>query len=224
MTKTGRTAAVEPFQFFTVAHVTRIGDQKANTVRELVMGVERCSDESIYHHMVEALGSEEDLAGRASNDFAKWAHGPANCEGLAELLGALDERYYASIEEMRNDLQTTVRDYIAAYPECADELASSPFCFCEGLELNVPLNLTASTLKELGTSIESMSNESFYLHFVASEARLGQQSNDFSIWLSENLGLNELARKIDEIDLTESTLEEAKQKVLQLISADPVNF
>jgi len=224
MNKTGRAAAVEPFQFFTVAHVTRIGDQKANTVRELVMGVERCSDESIYHHMVEALGSEEDLAGRASNDFAKWAHGPANCEGLAELLGALDERSYASIEEMRNDLQTTVRDYIAAYPECADELASSPFCFCEGLELNVPLNLTASTLKELGTSIESMSNESFYLHFVASEARLGQQSNDFSIWLSENLGLNELARKIDEIDLTESTLEEAKQKVLQLISADPVNF
>jgi hypothetical protein len=224
MNKTGRTAAVEPFQFFTVAHVTRIGDQKANTVRELVMGVERCSDESIYHHMVEALGSEEDLAGRASNDFAKWAHGPANCEGLAELLGALDERSYASIEEMRNDLQTTVRNYIAAYPECADELASSPFCFCEGLELNVPLNLTASTLKELGTSIESMTNESFYLHFVASEARLGQQSNDFSIWLSENLGLNELARKIDEIDLTESTLEEAKQKVLQLISADPVNF
>jgi len=224
MNKTGRAAAVEPFQFFTVAHVTRIGDQKANTVRELVMGVERCSDESIYHHMVEALGSEEDLAGRASNDFAKWAHGPANCEGLAELLGALDERSYASIEEMRNDLQTTVRDYIAAYPECTDELASSPFCFCEGLELNVPLNLTASTLKELGTSIESMSNESFYLHFVASEARLGQQSNDFSIWLSENLGLNELARKIDEIDLTESTLEEAKQKVLQLISADPVNF
>jgi len=223
MTKTVRTAAVEPFQFFTVAHVTRIGDQKANTVRELVMGVARCSDESIYHHMVEALGSEEDLAGRASNDFAKWAHGPANCGGLAELLGALDERYYASIEEMRNDLQTTVRDYIAAYPECADELASSPFCFCEGLELNVPLNLTASTLKELGTSIESMSNESFYLHFVASEARLDQQSNDFSIWLSENLGLDELARKIDEIDLTESTLEEAKQKVLHLISADPEN-
>lgn len=67
MTKTVRTAAVEPFQFFTVAHVTRIGDQKANTVRELVMGVARCSDESIYHHMVEALGSEEDLAGRAMN-------------------------------------------------------------------------------------------------------------------------------------------------------------
>jgi hypothetical protein len=119
--------------------------------------------------------------------------------------------------------QTTVRAYIAAYPECADEPASSPFCFCEGLELNVPLNLTASTLKELGTSIESMSNESFYLHFVASQAA-GPAKQRFSICrLLENLGLNELARKIDEIDLTESTLEEAKQKVLHLISADPEN-
>src|ERR1700747_351693 len=98
-TKMVRTTALEPFQFFTVAHVTRIGDQKAETVRELVAGIERCSDDSIYHHMVEALGSEEELAGRASNDFAKWAHGPANCGGLAELLGALGARYYQAIEE-----------------------------------------------------------------------------------------------------------------------------
>jgi hypothetical protein len=47
------------------------------------MGVERCSDESLYRHMVEALGGEEDLAGRASNDFAKRAHEPANCGGIA---------------------------------------------------------------------------------------------------------------------------------------------
>jgi len=222
-TKMVRTTAVEPFQFFTVAHVTRIGDQKADTARELVTGIERCSDESIYHHMVEALGSEEELvAGRASNDFAKWAYGPANCGGLAALLASLDERYYTSIEEMRNDLRTTVSDYIAAYPECADEVASSPFCFCEGLELNVPLNQTASTLKELRRNIEEMSNESFYLHFVATEARLDeQQSNDFSIWLSENLGLDELALKINEIDLTENTLQEAKEKVLQIIDAEP---
>ena len=87
------------FNSFTVAYVTRIGDHKAETVRNLVAGIERCSDESIYHHMVEALESEEDLAGRASNDFVKWAYGPVNCGGLAELLASLDERYCTSIEE-----------------------------------------------------------------------------------------------------------------------------
>jgi hypothetical protein len=222
MTKTTRNA-VEPFQFFTVAHVTRIGNQKAHTARELLASLDRCSDESIYHHMVEALGAG-DPAGGDSNDFAKWVHGPANCGGLAELLSALDERYYTSIEEMRNDLRTTVGDYIAAYPECADEPASSAFCFCEGLELNVPLNVTACTLQELRAGVANISNESFYLHFVASQARLEQQSNDFSVWLSENLGLHELAQKLNEIDLAQNTLEEAKEKVLRLIIAEPQHW
>ena len=114
-----------------------------------------------------------------------------------------------------------MRDYIAAYPECADELASSPFCFCEGLELNVPLNLTASTLK---VGHEHREHEQrIVLSALCGTGGQASKSNDFSIWLSENLGLDELARKIDEIDLTESTLEEAKQKVLQLISAEPDN-
>jgi hypothetical protein len=122
---------------------------------------------------------------------------------------------------MRNDLRTTLNEYMAAYPECADEVASSSFCFCEGLELNVPLNLTASTLQEFRNSFENLSNESFYVHFIASEARTEQHSNDFSIWLAENLGLDELARKINEIDPTENTLEEAKEKVLRLINSEP---
>ena len=46
------------------------------------------------------------------------------------------------------------------------------------------------------------------------------ESNDFSIWLSESLGLDELARKINEIDLTECTLESARETVLKLIDAE----
>lgn len=219
MTKSIRSAA-EPFQFFTVAHVTRTGRLQASTPRQLLEGLERCSDESIYHHMVHALGSEEFQAGSTSNDFAKWVNASANCGGLSEQLAALDERYYTSIEEMRNDLSTALRDYIAAYPECADELASAPFCFSEGVELSVPLDLPARTLQDFRTSIQTMTSESFYLHFIASASRLEMQSNDFSIWLTESLGMVELAKKINEIDLAESTLENARERILQLIDAE----
>jgi hypothetical protein len=55
----------------------------------------------------------------------------------------LDKRYYSSIEEMRNDLRTVVSEYIAAYPECADQVTRIPFYFCDGQELGlVPLELT----------------------------------------------------------------------------------
>ena len=49
-------------------------------------------------------------------------------------------------------------------------------------------------------------------------------SRDFSIWLWENLGLHELARKINEIDLTKHTLESARESILQLIDAEPVRL
>ncbi len=39
----GTRAAEEPFQFFTVEGVVRAGDRKANTVRELLHGLETCS-------------------------------------------------------------------------------------------------------------------------------------------------------------------------------------
>lgn len=219
MTNTLRTAA-EPFQFFTVAHVMRAGNQTANTVRELLHGLQNCSDQSIYHHMVQSFGSEEFLINSTANDFAKWVQAAANCGGLSELLAALDERYYTSIEEMRNDLCTAVHGYLSAYPDCADQVASAPFRFCEGLELTVPVNLAARTLQELRNSIKDMAIESFYLHFVASASRLELQSNDFSIWLTDCLGLGELAKKLDEIDLTEGTLEAAKEKVLQLLDEE----
>jgi Family of unknown function (DUF5752) len=221
----GTRAAAEPFQFFTVDGIARTEDRKANTVRELLHGLETCSDDSIYHHMIQVPSSEEFVNGNASNDFAKWVRAMPECGGLSEQLAALDERYYSSIEEMRNDLRRVVGEYLSAYPECADQVARIPFYFCEGLELGmVPLELTARTLEEFRRSVRTMSIESLYLHFVASASRAEMQNNDFSIWLSESLGLHELARKINEIDLTAHTLESARESILQLIDAELVRL
>jgi hypothetical protein len=221
----GTRAAAEPFQFFTVDGIARTEDRKANTVRELLHGLETCSDDSIYHHMIQVRSSEEFVNGNASNDFAKWVRAMPECGGLSEQLAALDERYYSSIEEMRNDLRGVVGEYLSAYPECADQVARIPFYFCEGLELGmVPLELTARTLEEFRRSVRTMSIESLYLHFVASASRAEMQNNDFSIWLSESLGLHELARKINEIDLTAHTLESARESILQLIDAELVRL
>jgi Family of unknown function (DUF5752) len=68
----GTRAAAEPFQFFTVEGVARAEDRKANTVRELLHGLETCSDDSVYYHMIDLSGSEDFVNGNASNGFAKW--------------------------------------------------------------------------------------------------------------------------------------------------------
>ena len=57
------------------------------------------------------------------------------------------------------------------------------FYFCEGMEVVVPLELTARTLEEFRNCVREMSGESFYPHFVALRTRHEMQSNDFSVWL-----------------------------------------
>jgi hypothetical protein len=220
MTKSERTAR-EPFYFFTVAHVTRAGNQTAITVRELLYELQQCSDESIFYHMAEPSGKGEERGDdRTTNDFANWVQSATNCSELCERLTSLDECSYASIQEIRNGLCAAVQDYITARPECADLEATQPFRFCEGLELSVPLKMEARTLPEFRAGIQNISSESFYWHFVASTTRTESQSNDFSVWLAEYLGLDDVARKINDIDLTDCTLDTAREKVLRLLDEE----
>ena len=59
-------AASTPFEFYTVAYLTRIGNQSAGTIRELLQGLEQCSDASIFHHTFQTLGSHHFLTGMIS--------------------------------------------------------------------------------------------------------------------------------------------------------------
>jgi len=216
----GARTAIEPFHFFTIARVTDEVRQEAHTVRELLSGLARCSDKSVCFHMRRPMGGGGMKPGTAPNDFAKWVNGFENCAGLGEQLTALDERYYTSVAEMRNDVIAAITEYISAYPECAESATPTIFYFHDEIEQSVPLDVMARSLEEFRAQIESMSVESFYLHFVASPRRFDIQSNDFSVWLTESLGLKELAAKINEIDLRENTLESARERILRLIDGE----
>ncbi|HXJ12252.1 MAG TPA: DUF5752 family protein, partial [Candidatus Limnocylindrales bacterium] len=65
--------AETPFEFFTVAYLTRIGNQSAGNLVELLAGLEQCSDASIFHHVYQTLSSHHFLTEGFSNDFAQWA-------------------------------------------------------------------------------------------------------------------------------------------------------
>ena len=210
--------AVAPFHFFTVAHVTRMSGLAANSLAELAEALEVCSDESIYHHTIRALGSPNIQDGQ--NDFAVWAGSSLNRRDLAEQLAGLDSRDYSSITEMRNDLCLVVGDYLTAHPEAADLAGPSAFCFWEGTELAVPLESSARTLEEFRDCVAGSSGESLYLHLIAARSRHQQKSNDFSAWLSGSLGLEALARRIEGIDVLGCTIEGARETILKLVDEE----
>jgi hypothetical protein len=84
----------------------------------------------------------------------------------------------------------------------------------------VPLGLQARTLDEFRQGIERLSHDGFYFHFISSRLRLQLQTNDFSHWLADGLGLATLAESVNHIDIYTNTLEGTRARILRLIDRE----
>lgn len=212
--------AGQPFRFVTAAYLTQICPQKAMRLGDLPDALAGCSDASVFYHTFQSLGRYHFLTEGFSNDFAQWALAACNCADLAEFLAALDIRAYLSLADLRGDLQRTVDAYCKGQPERAKQEAFEPFYFCEGIEVTAPLGLEASTLQEFREGLERLSHASFHYHFIASRLRLQLRTNDFSLWLSGELGQEALARRISRIDVYTNTVEGARDKMVALLDQE----
>ena len=65
-------AAPQPFQFVTAAYLTRIENQRAMTIHELLACLDQASDAAIFYHTFQTLGQHHFLTEGFSNDFAQW--------------------------------------------------------------------------------------------------------------------------------------------------------
>jgi len=209
--------AETPFQFSTASYLTKVRVEKAINLAELLQGIDTCSDASIFYHTFQSLDRHHFLTEGFSNDFAQWALAACNQPGLAETLAGLDIRDYVSIADLRRDLRRIVDEYCKAHSQEAGHAAFETFHFCEAIEIRVSLGIGASTLGEFRQGIAHLSHASLYFHFISSRLRLHLLNNDFSLWLANSLGLNELARKLDQIDIYTNTLEGVRERMLALI-------
>ena len=206
------TASATPFEFFTVSYLTRIGNQSAGTLAELLTGLEQCSDASIFHHTFQTLGSHHFLTEGFSNDFAQWVLAAANRGDLAEQLAALDVRDYLSIAELRADLCRLVGDYCDAHPDARRQSALERFYFCESVEVIGPSWPHRHHPRRISLRHRTSQPRPFYFHFISSRLRLQLQTNDFSYWLAGGLGLETLAEHINRIDIYTNTIDSARAK------------
>jgi len=212
--------AQRPFQFFTVSYLTCIGNLYASTLRELCTGLERCSEESIFYHTYQSLGRHHFLTEGFSNDFAEWALNSARLGKLAESIAALDIRDYLQLQDLRRDLLWIVDDFCASSSADADRSAPEPFYFCESVQVTLPLACQAQTLAEFRPCLERLSHGSLQFHFLVSRLRLQLRTNDFSLWLAEQLGLEALAHRINQIDVYTNTIDSARARMLSMIDRE----
>jgi hypothetical protein len=214
--------ANKAFQFVTASYLVRIGNQESSSLLDLQHGIKGCSDASIFYHTFQSLGRHHFLTEGFSNDFAEWVFSACNRPAVAEQLASLDIRDYVSLADLRGDLRRIVGDYCQASPREAAQAAFEPFFFCETVEEEVPLGFEAGTLEEFRDGLKGLGHASMQFHFITSRLRLHLRSNDFSQWLAKELGLNELGRQVDQIDVYTNTLDGVRTRMINLIDRELV--
>jgi hypothetical protein len=212
--------ATEPFEFATASYLVLIENQSAKNLLELEQGLGDCSDASIFYHTFQSLGRHHFLTEGFSNDFAQWVLASCNRPALAERMASLDIRDYVSLAELRSDLRRVVAEYCQSNPGAGSQSAFETLYFCESAEERVPLGHVAWTLEEFRDGLRNLAHGSLQFHFISSRLRLQLRTNDFSQWLSRELGLTNLARKVDQIDIYTTTLDSARDAIVRLVERE----
>lgn len=210
--------ARSPFLFNTAAHLLRIGSQQAKTLGELLEGLRNCPDDSIFQHTFRTLQEHHFLREGFSNDFAQWAFSACNEVGLAERLASLDVREFTSIPVLRERIVSIVSDYLKTNPRARERAAMDPFYFSASDTVVIPTNVVARNLHEFVEGIERVSLHSVHYHFIDARLRLKLNSNDFSVWLENEMDLGSLADRLNRIDIYTCTLQDVRWQIVRNIS------
>ena len=211
--------ARSPYYFNSAAHVIRIGRDRATTLGEFGEILKRCADEAIFQHTFQTLEEHHYVQEGFTNDFAQWSFSACNEVGLAERLASVDVREFTSIKALREKINATVDDYLKKNPQARDRVAFEPFYFCASDTVVVPTPFVARNLGEFADGLQRVSLHSIHFHFIEARVRLKLNSNDFSLWLEEEMDLGSLADRLNRIDIYTSTLQDVRRKILKIVES-----
>lgn len=211
------TEARAPFHFNSSVYLLRIGRQSAKNLGELLDALRSCPDDSIFQHTFRTLQEHHFIREGFSNDFAHWAYTDCNEAGLAERLASLDVRAFTSVNGLRTQIVSIVEEYLAQNPVARDRIAIKPFYFCAADAVVVPTSFVAHNLLEFTNALRQVSVHSIHHHFIEARLRLKLRTNDFSVWLDEDMGMPRAAALLDRIDIYTSTLEGVRRKIVRVL-------
>jgi len=212
--------ARSPFYFNSAAHLLRIGCEKANCLQELLQAIRTCPDTSIFQHTFQTLEEHHFIKEGFSNDFAHWAFAACNEVELAERLSSIDIREFTSISVLRERLAEVIDSHLQRNPRAATRQAMEPFYMMAVDLVVIPTPYVARNLEEFADGMRKVSIHSIYYHFIDARLRLKLNSNDFSVWLDNELDMRQAGDRLQQIDIYTSTLEGVRRSILKVIEGE----
>jgi hypothetical protein len=212
--------ARSPFYFNSASHLLRIGREKATCLQELLEAIRNCPDASIFQHMFQTLEEHHFIKEGFSNDFSHWTFAACNEVELAERLAAIDIREFTSIATLRERLVHLIEAYLQKNPRAAARPAMEPFYLMAADLVVIPTPYVARNLEEFADGLRKVSIHSIYYHFIDARLRLKLNTNDFSVWLEQELDMSQTGDRLNRIDIYTSTLEGVRRGILKIIEGE----
>jgi len=201
------------FQFYTGRRLVALTGRRARTLPQMVEHLRQVSGSSVFFHTHERLLTHHFRTVGFRNDFAHWTSTALQEETVAEKLSAVDILDYTSLDDLRGALIRAVE----SSPELFSERPrvcppGDEFHFCTVKSFIMPTGMTAATLAEFADVLQRCTNSSIFFHLFEARLRLGQTTNDFSLWLTDR-GERTLADEIGALDPYSMSLEELRQRI-----------
>lgn len=205
------------FYFYTEAHLVKLLGLKAKNIVELMDGLKKVPESSVYYHTHRFLQQHHYLTPEPTNDFAYWITNILNQEELSEAFSSVDVVSFKDLEELRLEFIRILEEYISKGSRIVDCPAGHEFYFMGCITFVLPTPYVAHNLKEFIEIVKEISINSLYFHIFEARMRLKRDDNDFTAWF-KSIGEVELAKELSKLDPYTMTLEGLRKKIIKEVS------
>ena len=204
------------FTFHTKLDQTLILGLKARTVEELLDGITRVPDSSIYHHTHRFLQQHHYLSPEPPNDFAYWVSEVLVDSVLGEQLSSVDTVQFDHISDLRAKFSEILESHLKEKGRRGDCPPGEEFHFMACRTFAFPTPHQAENPAQFADALRKVTVNSIYYHVFDARIRLERGENDFSRWFRDQ-GLEQLADEIRRLDPYTQTLEGLRNRIVKLV-------
>lgn len=209
---------IKPFEFRQCIGILKATGRKAKSLRELRHIISEVDEGSIFHHTYQYF-----LKGHAheyTSDFAQWAGESLEERALSEHLSNIDPYDFKSVGDLRDELLRVIDGYLELFPEPREAIPGDEFYFNQTITFVFPTGIRAQNLAEFLMAIKYVDAGSIYYHFYEARTRLSNGVDDFSAWIQDVFGKEDLVGKIRSIDPFMHTIEGIREHLIEAVEFD----
>jgi len=208
--------AEHPFLFTGCWELREILGRSARDEQQLLEAIEEIPLDSLSHHTHSFFLRHKYIAGPYPNDFATWAAIQVRDRVLGEKLGILDPYDFENLEILRTEIVNIIDEHLSHLQIIPRAIYGEPFYFMQSRIIEVQTGLEARNLADFRNVLATVDASVVYYHSFEAILRLGRRKGDFALWIEEQLGLPDLAKKISSLDFYMISLEFIRQRILKL--------